>query len=419
MRVKGLIKLVFVSIAVTFVTILYQLQLIEYWYKFSSARNFNSANLQNTENCQDFNCLMRDFKTFPEKISQYRNSSLQDSTESNCSKPIFKVVFNGNRESGLWKDALEYERVLKMHNIEYKVYEGIDYNNEDFSGDRHVIYLWLEKRPPVQMIDRMVGKASQWWMVNTDVETMNPQESPIEMVLCKTWLCVEIMKIKRAQRNLTWPIAYHSFRSEPLIEYKPEMLDYSQFVHLRGTSEAKNSIAVVRGWSDKFGFLTFMSTKLDYLFECFTCWSFRWINERLGLDVVRYLLQDKGVHLCPSQAEGFGHYLNEARAAGALVVTTDMPPMNELVRPDSGVLVPCSKMYVDADPSIDRFIHRCDVSAQDMNSAYATVSQMSEEEKRERGRRSRQAYEEDALYFENMLPMIINNWCNLPVSISL
>jgi glycosyltransferase involved in cell wall biosynthesis len=46
------------------------------------------------------------------------------------------------------------------------------------------------------------------------------------------------------------------------------------------------------------------------------------------------------LHVCPSVREGFGHYLNEARAVGALVVTVDHPPMNELIRPGMGLLVP-------------------------------------------------------------------------------
>ncbi|KAF0683675.1 Aste57867_24290 [Aphanomyces stellatus] len=51
------------------------------------------------------------------------------------------------------------------------------------------------------------------------------------------------------------------------------------------------------------------------------------------------LLAEASIVLCPSIMEGYGHYINQARAAGALVVTTDAAPMNEFVDADSGVLV--------------------------------------------------------------------------------
>jgi glycosyltransferase involved in cell wall biosynthesis len=53
-----------------------------------------------------------------------------------------------------------------------------------------------------------------------------------------------------------------------------------------------------------------------------------------------------GFHLCPSEAEGFGHSLVEGMSTGALVLTTDAPPMNEVVTPERGVLVP----WVDSAP---------------------------------------------------------------------
>jgi hypothetical protein len=50
------------------------------------------------------------------------------------------------------------------------------------------------------------------------------------------------------------------------------------------------------------------------------------------------------VHLCPSAAEGFGHYINEARAMGAVVITTDAGPMDELILDTFGFRIPvCSE----------------------------------------------------------------------------
>jgi glycosyltransferase involved in cell wall biosynthesis len=48
-------------------------------------------------------------------------------------------------------------------------------------------------------------------------------------------------------------------------------------------------------------------------------------------------------HLCPSEAEGFGHYLVEALGIGAVVLATDAAPMNELVTPRRGVLIPYTR----------------------------------------------------------------------------
>ncbi len=71
-------------------------------------------------------------------------------------------------------------------------------------------------------------------------------------------------------------------------------------------------------------------------------------------------------HLCPSETEGFGHYLVEAMGVGAVVVTLDAPPMNEMVTRERGALLPPSRTgtqslattYFYDEPALEQAIER-------------------------------------------------------------
>ncbi len=66
----------------------------------------------------------------------------------------------------------------------------------------------------------------------------------------------------------------------------------------------------------------------------------RVLREHLDDDAYRRLQNAHRFHLCPSQTEGYGHYLVEAMSCAAVVITLDAEPMNELVGADRGLLVP-------------------------------------------------------------------------------
>jgi Glycosyl transferases group 1 len=70
------------------------------------------------------------------------------------------------------------------------------------------------------------------------------------------------------------------------------------------------------------------------------------IDHRIGyLDdtALRRLQNAHRFHVCPSETEGFGHYIVEAMSVGAVVITLDAPSMNEMITPERGLLVPPSR----------------------------------------------------------------------------
>src|SRR5690606_2071978 len=90
------------------------------------------------------------------------------------------------------------------------------------------------------------------------------------------------------------------------------------------------------------------------------------IDHRVGRmpnDELRWLQNACRFHLSPSEAEGFGHCLVEGMSVGAVILTTDGEPMNELVRPGRGLLIEPARVgtlglarrhFERSDPQIGR-----------------------------------------------------------------
>jgi hypothetical protein len=110
------------------------------------------------------------------------------------------------------------------------------------------------------------------------------------------------------------------------------------------------------------------------------------------------------MHVCPSVREGFGHYLNEGRAVGALVVTVDHPPMNELVTPPAGLLVPTVFTKSEAGTELGVLTHiNGHVSAQGLCGAVGKGLALSAEGKQRMQAAARAAYRgEKAAFLERM-----------------
>lgn len=108
----------------------------------------------------------------------------------------------------------------------------------------------------------------------------------------------------------------------------------------------------------------------------------RLIREHLDDDAYRRLQNAHRFHLCPSQTEGYGHYLVEAMSCGAVVVTLDAEPMHELVTAERGVLVPAqatgrqdlATLYGFRDEDMARAIERCVAMSETEAAALGTAA---------------------------------------------
>ena len=68
------------------------------------------------------------------------------------------------------------------------------------------------------------------------------------------------------------------------------------------------------------------------------CANIEIISEHLDDRALKVMQNECALHVCPSEAEGFGHVLLESMSTEALTITTDAPPMNEMITRETGLL---------------------------------------------------------------------------------
>lgn len=150
-------------------------------------------------------------------------------------------------------------------------------------------------------------------------------------------------KTEVAARDLAvfGPPVHHTGFTSP--DCRVPMPRQDEFLHLAGTSPTKGTERLIALWLRHPEWPTLhviqsprragqwpqpLPDNLDHRVE--------YVRD---LAQIRRLQNGYLFHLCPSETEGWGHYIAEAMSCGAIVVTCDAPPMNELVGSDRGILV--------------------------------------------------------------------------------
>ena len=174
-------------------------------------------------------------------------------------------------------------------------------------------------------------------------------------------------------------------------------------LHLAGQSAVKGSEAVVEAWSrhPEWPELTVVRRARRYGGEAAPPLpplpNVRYETDYLSSEQLRALQNECEVHVLPSQAEGYGHVIGEAMSCGAIVVTTDAPPMNELVGSDRGLVVRVAR----SEPMCLSRKHYVEIA--DLETQLTTVFAMSPDARAELSRNARAWYEAQDQRFETSL----------------
>lgn len=160
-----------------------------------------------------------------------------------------------------------------------------------------------------------------------------------DLTLCKT---EESFRIFTPLCKETFFLGFTSIN-----RYQPSISkNFSHHLHVAGKSHMKGTIEIFNIWKKyrDLPYLILIKHKDDIYAADHTPKknpfnfssiskpkNLKFINKRIAKRSLLSMQNGCGIHLCPSKTEGFGHYLMEAMSTGAVVITTDAPPMNEFI----------------------------------------------------------------------------------------
>ncbi len=214
-----------------------------------------------------------------------------------------------------------------------------------------------------------------------------------DLILCKTKEALRIFK------PISREAYYIGFTS--VDRYDPSISkDFSKHLHVAGQSDTKGTEEVINIWKNYPGLPAITIIRHESLGPRLPE-NVTLITERIPTRSLITLQNESGIHLCPSKTEGFGHSIMEGLSIGAVVITTDAPPMNELVQ-DKRCLVKYrsqGKMKYGKTYTVDE---------QDLAYAVMALQQLPLEELQKIGQRNREEYLRKTAEFRQNFEILMN-----------
>lgn len=206
--------------------------------------------------------------------------------------------------------------------------------DQPWDGDKFDIGIMLEV-----VVEHLFSHAPRWfWIPNlewTKPSYLKPAKK-FEYIFAKTKDAERILKEHFQNVFFTGFLAQDRLQSDIKRERK--------FLHIGGGSGFKNTQAVLSAWKEYRYWndgpnaqLTVVSNSTLIHYEETPGISF---YKQCSDEHLKRLQNEHAFHLFPSAYEGFGHSLHEAQSVGAVILTTDAPPMNEILTRKSLMVPP-------------------------------------------------------------------------------
>lgn len=197
-------------------------------------------------------------------------------------------------------------------------------------GPRADLVIHLEN---VRVTQLATGR-HHWLIPNQEwfIESRLPYLGFINRILCKTNHAVSIFSALHSDTH------YLGFTGgEISTNTKREKKDYRLALHVAGNSQFKGTQSVLSCWQrhPEWPKLIVVSQHL----ESTSCSASNIeIRKTLTNNELNALWARAGFAVMPSEVEGYGQTLVESMAHGCVTITTNAPPMNELIEEDRGFL---------------------------------------------------------------------------------
>ena len=184
------------------------------------------------------------------------------------------------------------------------------------------------------IIERTTQKIKPDDLIFVNLDCTNLANIPNKL-LCKTKQAYNILKYVFKNKD----VIYTGFTSVDRFQSKYNT-NYDSFIHICGQSPNKGTLQLVEAWINhpEFPLLTIkihegkgsVYSDVQDMLKNNVVNNLKINKDFASDDDMFELYNTYGIHMCPSNTEGWGRYISEAKSAKAIVLYTNAPCMNEL-----------------------------------------------------------------------------------------